>query len=448
MMVRSRANEIPQLVRQLGSRSPARVDAARARLSIIGERAVEGLIEGLEGDNNRIRHNAMPLLALIQDTRAREPLTAMLLDRSARMRAVAARSLARFPCQNSVRALSRLVQRETCVEVKVAAVQSLIEHYQAGRDEALPRLLHILVDDDEPVAVRLATIALLRALPASQRRGILTRLQQDPEEQVREKAIELDSALRNPAEPTSEEIERLVRDLASEDYTTWNEAVQRLGTYGAGVVMPLVAEMEARAHDPEYCTRAGMALKSLGPRRSRPLADALDRVEEAQPLQVLVEVIGTLGEKSMIYRLKDVIERVAEMPACSNPGRDVDPFQRVRAKAHLELARIGSRVAIRDLRDALSDESQRVELELLAAVGLVGKREELAVLLRAHEREDAFVKRRIAAVVREIMKRERIRRNARVLQSFSAGQRRTLERILARTTSARRRRPAATPSTL
>jgi len=443
MMGRSRANEIPDLIRQLGSRSPTRVDAARARLSIVGERAVEDLIDGLEGDNNRIRTHAMPLLAVIQDTRAREPLTAMLLDRNARLRAIAARSLAKFPCQNSVRALNRLLGRETHEEVKVAAVQSLIEHYQAGREEAIRHLLHVLVDTDETVQVRLATFALLRALPPSQRRGILTRLEQDPVEEVREKALEIASALKHPAEPTSTEIARLIQDLASDDYSVWNEAGQRLGGYGAKMVIPLVAEMQTRAHDPEFCTRAGMALKALGPRRARSLADTMDEVQEALPLQVLIEVIGALGEKSMIYRLKDVIERVAETPVRDNPGQDVDPFQRARAKAHLELARIGSRVAIRDLRESLSDAGQRVELELLAAVELVGKREELLVLLRAYDREDEFVRRHIAAAVHEIMKRERIRRNARLFQGLSDNQRRALEQILVRTTPARRRPPAS-----
>jgi len=444
MMTRSRANEIPELVRRLGSRSQTRVDAARARLSIIGERAVEDLIEALEGDNNRIRANAMPLLAVIQDLRAREPLTAiLLLDRSARMRETAARSLGRFSCQNSVRALNRVLERERNDEVKIASVQSLVEHYLAGRDEAIGGLLHLLVDEREPSRVRLAAFTLLRALPPAQRRGILARLKQDPQDEIRDKAFEVEAALTNPAEPTNGEIERLIQDLASDDYAAWNEAVQRLGAYGTPVVQPLIAEMRLRAHDPEYCTRAGMALKALGPRRARSLADALDGVREPLPLQVLVEVIGALGEKSMIYRLKELIERVASESSPNGASGTLDAFQRVRAKAHLELARIGSRVAIQDLRQSLSDSGPRIELELLAAVALVGKREELAILLRAYDCEDEFVRGRIAGVVREIMKRERIRRNARLLQNLPGDQREALERILARTRPVSRRKPRA-----
>ncbi|MDX1388165.1 MAG: hypothetical protein R3344_03195, partial [Acidobacteriota bacterium] len=95
MTPRARATEIPRLVGRLGSPRRAQVDAARARLAIIGGRAVEALTEALEGDNDKIRANAMSLLALIRDPRGREPLIAMLLDRDRRLREIAARSLAR-----------------------------------------------------------------------------------------------------------------------------------------------------------------------------------------------------------------------------------------------------------------------------------------------------------------------------------------------------------------
>jgi hypothetical protein len=109
-----------------------------------------------------------------------------------------------------------------------------------------------------------------------------------------------------------------------------------------------------------------------------------------------------------------------------------DPMQRVRAKAHLELARIGSRVAIQDLGDAIGDSERRVELEMLAAMELIGKRDDIGVLLRAYDREDDFVKERIAEVVRVIRKRERIRRNSRIFRTLSAEQLRALDEMMPR----------------
>ena len=430
-MLRSRANEIPELVRQLGSRSRARVDAARARLSIIGARAVEALIAALEGDDTRIRAHAMPLLALIRDARGREPLIAMLLDRHARLRGIAAGCLARFPHADSVAALGRLLDREKNEDVRTAAVLALVEQQAAGRDEAAGRLLGLLVDRGESTGPRRAALGLLRTLRPAQRRGILARLADDADDEIRRAAEEVGRGSTDPA-AGADGLAHWVERLAAEDYAVWNEAVRRLGQGGPEAAATVIAAMSARAHDPEFCTRCGMVLKALGPRRARQVGDALDTLEDPLPLQVLVEVVGSLGEKSLIYRLKDLIERMATRTDDEAARNGVDPFRRVRAKAHLELARIGSRVAIGDLRDATVERDRRVELEMIAALELIGKREDLVVLLKAFEREDPFVRRRIADSIHTIMRRERIRRNDRVFRDLDENQRHALDSLLAR----------------
>jgi HEAT repeat protein len=229
--------------------------------------------------------------------------------------------------------------------------------------------------------------------------------------------------------PAGSEVARLLSDLAAPDYPTWNEAVRRLAAVGGAAVCPLVEEMRHRSHDPEYCARAGMVLKALGPRRARGLTAALEAVEEPLALQVLVEVIGTFGDHRMIYGLKSLIDRIAAAPR--SDGNGVDPMQRVRAKAHLELARIGSRVAVEDLRAALRDRDRRLELEMLAAVEKIGKPDEILDLLRAWRREDRFVRERIAEAIRAIMKRERLRRNHPSFAALAPDSRRVLEGVLA-----------------
>jgi hypothetical protein len=304
-----------------------------------------------------------------------------------------------------------------------------VDQYAAGQDRAICKVLEIVTDTGAPTGLREAALLLLPRLRPSARRGIVERLQQDPDDVIRVAAAEIEEGPAPGAAPPAE-IGAAVSELASNDYATWNRAVGRLAACGTAAIEPLLAEMHSRAHDPEYCKRAGMALKAMGPRRARAVADSLDRIEEPLPLQVLVEVIGALGEKSQIYRLKDLIDRLALRPSRAADVNGWDPMQRVRAKAHLELARIGSRVAIRDLGDLVGDAERRVEVEILSAVGLIGKRDEIALLLRAYGREDDFMKRRIADVVRAILKRERIRRNNRMFQSMSRDQLRALAEIL------------------
>ena len=77
-------------------------------------------------------------------------------------------------------------------------------------------------------------------------------------------------------------------------------------------------------------------------------------------------------------------------------------------------------------------------------------RDEIPDLLRAYRREDRFMKDRIGDVLREILKRERIRKNSATLQALGAENRRLLDAILrpprrpvARTQGARRARASS-----
>ncbi|HKQ62126.1 MAG TPA: HEAT repeat domain-containing protein [Candidatus Polarisedimenticolaceae bacterium] len=415
---------------------------------MIGPRAVEQLVETLEGSDDKTRAQVIPLLALIGDPRGLAPLIAMLLDRNPQLRRLAAHQLGGLPSAEAVTALERLLKKETEPELRQAAVQALVEQYAAGQERAIRAPLELLTDVAQPRALRLAAAGLLPALHPVQRRGILERLNADPDEQLRAHtaAVEADLAQRTAAGGSIKEIKGLLEDLGSADYPRWNAAVPRLGSCGASAVGSIVAEMQSRAHDPEFCTRAGMALKALGRRHSQALADALERIEEPLPLQVLVDAIGALGDTRSVSRLKALIERVARGPKDPALRNGVDPFQRVRAKAHFELARLGSRVAIGDLREALADPEHRLELELVAAAERIGKRDEIEPLLRAHAREDAFVQERIATAVLTIMRRERIRRNNPLLQALPAAQRTVLQKILPPPPRRRRpRQPVLTP---
>jgi HEAT repeat protein len=422
-MLRSRANELRSLIRRLGSGKRSCVDAARARLAIIGPRAVDDLIHALEGDNNRLRRHVMPLLALIQDARGRAPLTAMLLDRSFRLREVAARCLGRFPSAETVAALERVLERDRSLRVRLSAVQALVELHAAGEDRALFKVLELISDAEAPARLRVAALPILPRLRSAARSSILERLSRDPDASVRDAASRVE-------EGPAADCNSAVAALASNDYAEWNEAVGLLASRGVAAVEPLVAEMHGRAHDPEFCKRAGIALKAMGPRRARAIADALAQIDEPLPLQVLVEAIGALGVNSQIYRLQELIDRLAARDPHPADVNGWDAMQRVRACAHLELARIGSRVAVKDLSAALADDERRVELEMLAAVELIGKPEEIPVLLSAYGREDAVTRQQIAHVVRAICKRERVRRNSRLFRDIDREQSAALLEIL------------------
>ena len=92
MPLSSPAQSIRPLIRQLTSSDREKVRAARARLTILGARSVEPMIETLEGGNDRLKLATMPILALIRDRRAQGPLIALLRDREPKIREAVARA--------------------------------------------------------------------------------------------------------------------------------------------------------------------------------------------------------------------------------------------------------------------------------------------------------------------------------------------------------------------
>jgi len=200
MPLRSPSPPIRELIRNLTSADRARVQAARARLTILSGRAVEALIDTLEGGNNRLKLQVMPLLALIRDSRALHPLLALLMDRDPKIRETAARALARFPSREAICGLERVVKEEPGVEVRVAAVQSLATIFDEGHEDSLREVLSVLFDTEESQKVRLTSFAVVPLLRSRERRAVLRRLRNDPDREVAAKArdFEEDAARDDP----------------------------------------------------------------------------------------------------------------------------------------------------------------------------------------------------------------------------------------------------------
>lgn len=430
------ANEIPKWIGMLADRRREVADTAMARLAVIGRPAVDALVEALDHDLPRVRLSAVHLLGLVQDSKARASLIAMLEDRDPDVRVTSAWALARFPHPATLSALVRASTRDKAPRVRVASVEALVGVFASAEDGALCPLLEMLTDVDGATETRQAAMGVVPLLPAAQRRSICRRLSIDPDAAIRAACRKIEEDEVHDKDRKLRDIGHWIERLSSDDHLEWNKAVRKLGRRGIPAVAPLCAEMDAR-NDPEFCARAGMALKAMGPRRAEAIGGALDEVRGALPLGVLVDVIGALEHKPAIYRLRDLIVRL-ERERGDEPG-EFDGPRYVQAKAHLELARIGSRVASPHLRHALDTASGRLEAELLEACEMNGQRPELEALLRAYARSDAPTRERITAVFRAILKRERIRRNSSCLRELPQEVQPSLRAVLPRRGPKRRK---------
>ncbi len=423
-------NEIGKLIKKLGSRRKTEVDSAKARLIIIGTRAVEHLIDALDGENNNAKIQAMSILSLIRDHRAKNPLIAMLLDRNPKIRLAAIHSLSRFPTDEVVLSIKKILYKEKNNDVKVAAVHSLVTMIRNGFDNAMNPVLEVIFNTKESSEVRMTSFSILPFLKNSERKAILKRLGTDPDNKVLEKSKEYEKSPQSSEGMDAGEVKRSIDKLASTDYEELNEAIQHLISSGKRCIDPLVQEMVRRGNDAEFCSRTSMVLKSLNTNHLKSLVPYLETINEPLPLRIIVDVIGSLEDKSLLYRLRGLIDRINSSPELLTSTGSTNSYKRIKARAHLQLAKAGSRMAIDDLKENLIDRNGHIDLDLLASLEYIGKKEELPYLLKAFAMEDDWTKERIKEVFSKIKKRERIRKNNKIFKAIPRESQSSLQQIL------------------
>ncbi|RMG47283.1 MAG: HEAT repeat domain-containing protein [Acidobacteria bacterium] len=426
---RQRSAALAKWVRELGSTDAAAVERAKEALIKAGDAALPHLLASLEADDESVRLRAISLLALSGHRRAAAPLASLLHDPSWRVRQRAAGALARFPSALSVPALARLLGRESHVGVRTIAVRSLVRLVLTGHDTALRPLLDRLADPEEHPRPRMAAMDvfpwLVEEETADAVRALLTRLARSPEPAVARKARRmLDAPWPARLEPWA--LDRLLEDLASRRLATWHRAVTLLARGGGAIVEPAVRAMLARPQDREYARRVTLVLQEMSPRQLSPVAGFLESVEEPIPLLALVEVAEAAGSRSLLSRLARLIERLAQGPERDGPGE----LDEVRQRAHLALARAGSRLAVADLVRILEDPRFAVRTELAEAAGAIGTPRELPSLLRAYKRSRGLSRLALREAVLELARRERLRRTDRRLSALPPAERRAAIEIL------------------
>ncbi|GEM_PF-1462805 len=434
-------------IEAISSGDAAEAEAAQEGLVSLGGRAVRPLLRCLERDDDRTRLRAIGLLGLLGDPRAAEPLAALLHDSSEKIRRSAATALGRIASPLVVPTLAALLRRETAPRVRLAATRALVRLVQAGHEEALPPALERLADRREEPRVRMAAMEAIPWAPGEELsregRSLLERLARERRGPVPRKARRmLASAPRPRLDPWV--LERLLDDLGSRRLATWRQAVAQLRRAGSAVVEPLVQAMLDRPGDREYARRVVLVLRSLSSRQLGRLGPYLDLVRDPVHLAALVEVVEEAGSRALLARLAGFVGRLARLRE-EVPADEARALDRVRHRAHLALARAGSRLGIADLRRILEDTAQPLAPEIAEAIGLIGTRGDLPAMLRAYRRARGMTRLALRDAVLQVARRERVRRTGRFLDSLELAERRAAREILGAPRPTARRRGGRTP---
>jgi HEAT repeat protein len=198
-------------------------------------------------------------------------------------------------------------------------------------------------------------------------------------------------------------------------------ALRALGDLKRSTLAPLLATL---THDPSDALRAAMQFDKV-PRPIDVVTDAAERGLPDEPDE-LTEALAHAGARVTLPLLLKIIERVRERERAEPEARR-QKWTRLRGRAHVALAKRGSRVALYDLRESLETAVSPLPVEFLAAVHAIGEASCLEATAAAYARAprgagdsgEDWWRDRLADAFRTIAARERLTRRHTVMRKLA-----------------------------
>jgi len=260
-ITRSSAREVSALLADLESGTDVARETAVARLSVIGTRAVGGLLSLLASSSvAAARTGALAGLEAIGDPRAADAALACLEEDDEAVRGAAA-----------------------------ALLRRLLESARGAA--VLDRLAAIAVDSTRPDGVRLAALEALRQVPGPALELISARLRDDPSLAVRATVTGSGNAAMRPP------LEALEQAAAGALPDRPDSLRQWLAAAGADAPLPTLHSLVQRVRE-----------------RERTSADATRRREWMTARAIAHQVLAARGSTVALYDLRETIEGGEEAP--------------------------------------------------------------------------------------------------------------------------------------
>jgi HEAT repeat protein len=263
-----------------GEHFRVRRTAAKALGEIGDPLAVEPLISVLKDKSNYVREATAVALEVLGDPRAVEPLIATLQDSDGKVRESSAKALGKIGDARVVAPFISVLKNENSKAIRMIAMEKLGQMRDARAVEPLIAMLK----DRESGLCDLA-VKVLGEIGAPATEAILAELKnKNSDANVRKKMVEaLDGIGWQPG-----------LDETSAWYWVEKEDYSKCAAIGAQAVGPLISSLESdNKIVPVFAARA---LKEIGTSAAEPLIAALQKGGSQASRQLIIEVLGTLGD--------------------------------------------------------------------------------------------------------------------------------------------------------
>lgn len=193
-IVPSRSADIQRWLAALGAEEPRARDSAIARLTLVGERAVPGLLQALRSDIRLARVGALRVLERLRSPRALAEIVPQLEAGDPEIASAAAAAVAAYETADALPALVRAVHHPD-PGTREAATRGLLQLFAAGVEEAMEPLLAAAFDPDLDEPLQALALSVVDLLPESERRAILAQASEAAGRSVRQATAGVDALL-------------------------------------------------------------------------------------------------------------------------------------------------------------------------------------------------------------------------------------------------------------
>jgi HEAT repeat protein len=411
-IVPSRAKRIQDLVGQLQSERGAFWESAVAQLTLLGPRAVEPLLAALGAAHRRTRLGALEVLDRLRDPRALSGVLLLTRDPDPEVAEKALELAGAYPHARAVSSLVRALDQDSLPRRRAAAL-SLARIQAAGVVEAIDPLLGVLLDEEEDEELRLTVLRALSGpdtpIAAKTLRPLLERLQPSAAPALAREAKALRNRLEGTAQEPGDRLDRLLSRLGGVSSAAEPALFRELGSLGPPAAEALVEALLASA-EVEPAQRIGRALRDFPPAIVDVLHWALARSPRLLAVRILADVLGHYGRPGSIPALHQALKQL------STPEGGGAEVAATRARIHLALAALDSRIALYNLREMLEAGPSRALPDLLAAARRIGDGSLLPGLARLVS-EAPTAREACADAFIAISRRHRLRRNSAALRA-------------------------------
>jgi hypothetical protein len=421
----SRAKEIHELVDRLASASAARRDSAVARLTLLGTRGVDALLASLPTAGPTARLAALEVLERLTPPQAAPEVLALCQEKDVQIAVRALRVAASYPQPRTLDILTRILDGGA-PEARRAAATSLARLNASGLVSAIDPLLDVLLDDGEDDALRVLVFDALGTLPPRTLSPLVERLRTSPSAALRARVLRWEAGRGGtaPAAAVPERLARRVGDLGELPLAEEPALFAELAAHGPPALELVLAELQGRDALPAVALRLGRALRHFGPESAAPIGEALDRATGLAAVRALADALAHHGAPGSIPPLLRALQRQAASPHAAGTNSVAD----VKARIHLALATLDSRVALYDLREMLLEPPSGATPVLLDAAARIGDKTLVPALARLAVHEGR-TRAGCAAALAAIVRREKLRRSSPAVKGLRPEDRAALEAV-------------------